>query len=59
MHFKLCYYAPMARPTREGAKIIEGRNELIRRAIKMGFNQSQVALMFRIPRNTVYIVCKK
>jgi hypothetical protein len=49
----------MARPTKEIAKIIEHRNELIRRAIKNGFNQSQVALMFRIPRNTVYMVTKK
>jgi len=47
------------RPTKEKEKIIAERNRLILLGINNGFNQSEVADMFRIPRNTVSLIVKK
>ena len=49
----------MARPTKEKQKIIVERDKLILVGISDGFNQSEVAEMFRLPRNTVNTVVKK
>lgn len=47
------------RPTKQKQKIIAERNKLIIIGVQDGFNQSEVAEMFRLPRNTVNTVVKK
>lgn len=49
----------MPRPTKYKKRIIIERNKLIAIGVDDGFNQSEVAEMFRLPRNTVNTVIKK
>ena len=48
----------MARPTLEQQKLITKRNLLIRSCLAEGLSQTEVAYIFRIPRNTVNTVKK-
>jgi len=56
----LCYIMTMitGRPTKDMARIIVARNLFIREAFKQGFIQSEIAVMFRVPRNTISSVMK-
>lgn len=49
----------MSRPIKAEALLIKKRNELILSALKDGtLNQSDVATIFRLPRNTVCTIKK-
>lgn len=47
------------RPTKNKAKLFEERKRLIVLSVLNGFSQSDVAEIFRIPRNTVHMIVKK
>lgn len=50
----------MARPKKDESYIIQKRNTLILATLNEGtYNQSDVAAIFRLPRNTVSTIKKK
>jgi predicted XRE-type DNA-binding protein len=50
----------MSRPSQDLAKLINVRNDLIIQCVESGeLNQSEVATIFRLPRNTVSVVVRK
>lgn len=46
------------RPTKDVEKLFEERKRLIVDSIHNGFSQSEVAKIFRLPRNTVSVIMK-
>ncbi len=49
----------MARPKNSEKHIIEIRNRLIRALLIKKITQADIARVFRIPRNTVYLINNK
>lgn len=49
----------MARPKKDQVRLFAERKRLIINSIKNAFTQSEVADIFRIPRNTVWSIMKE
>lgn len=54
----MCYIEGMGRPLEENKFLIQTRNETIHELNRQGFKQSDIAKIFRLPRNTVSVVLK-
>ena len=56
----ICYYYTMPRPLPNEARLMGIRNSLILQCIESGvLNQTEVAIVFRLPRNTVSMIKRK